>query len=238
MREVGIEDYLKKVIEENFINSKDEFINKKYLEIRIKTHTKINSSISNVDNDGFYNLHTWLSNCTQSYNINYTFFIENGKLIMEIENKEKTKIPIDIGAMNIFNYNEVFETDIVSKVEAFTDTQSYTLYLLNDRTTTTDGTNKNRANGRTERVYVANYEDAKQKALDLIQANRYNHNITFDKYGEVIPIGTPLAVKTKKSIVLDTYISAVKITKSKSIEYTCGNIRINFIDKLLKERGK
>ena len=49
-------------------------------------------------------------------------------------------------------------------------------------------------------------------------------------------VGTPVAIKTKNSVILDTYISAIKITQSKLIEYTCGNIRIKFIDKLLKER--
>ena len=38
--------------------------------------------------------------------------------------------------------------------------------------------------------------------------------------------------------IFDTYISAIKITPSKFIDYTCGNIRINFIEKLLKERNK
>ena len=51
-----------------------------------------------------------------------------------------------------------------------------------------------------------------------------------------IKIGTPIAIKTANSIILDTYISAVKITQSEFIEYTCGNIRIKFIDKILKER--
>lgn len=48
--------------------------------------------------------------------------------------------------------------------------------------------------------------------------------------------GTPIAIKTKESLIFNTYISAIKITQNKFYEYTCGNIRINFIDKLLKER--
>ena len=53
-----------------------------------------------------------------------------------------------------------------------------------------------------------------------------------------IDIGTPIAIKTKKSLIYDTYISSIKYTKARAIEYQCGNIRINFIDKLLKERSK
>ena len=114
----------------------------------------------------------------------------------------------------------------------------YVLYLLNDRTTTTNEADENRADGKIEVVYTTNFEDAEQTALDTMKANAYNHNITFSYYDRFIPVGTPIAIKTKESIIYDTYISAIKITSSKFYEYTCGNIRINFIDKLLKERRK
>ena len=108
--------------------------------------------------------------------------------------------------------------------------------MLNDRTTTTDKTNTNRADGKTERVYTSNYEDAEQKALDTIKANTYNHNSTFKYLNRIMNVGTPIAIKTKESLIHDTYISAIKLTQNNFIEYTCGNIRIKFIDKLLKER--
>ena len=168
----------------------------------------------------------------------YNFSIENKKLVITIENKTYTKELIDTQAQAILNYTEVFETDIVSKVIVLTTTNTYILYLLNDRTTTTDKTNVNRAEGKIETVYTENYEDAPQKALDVMKANSYNHNITFNLYDKYIKVGTPIAIKTKESIILNTYISAIKITQNKFYEYTCGNIRIKFIDKLLKERKK
>lgn len=195
------------------------------------------TSVSNVS-EQTYNLNTWMTNCTQLYNINYSFFIENKKLIMEIENKSFKKELIDVNAQAVSNYTEVFEIDAVSKVEVLTNTDTYYLYLLNDRSTTTDMNNENRANGKTKIVYTANIEEARQKALDTIKSNRYSHNITFSILNRYIKVGTPIAIKTKKSIILDTYISAIKITKNNFIEYICGNIRIKFIDKLLKERRK
>lgn len=233
----GIEDFIAKAIKDNFINNKDILINKKYLEVRVKTHTKLQVSVTNVT-DNMYYLSTWMTNCTQSYNINYNVFIENKKLIIEIENKKNKKELIDVQAQAISNYTEVFNTEIVSKVEVVTNTDTYYLYLLNDKTTTTNANNTNRADGKTEKVYTANFEDARQKALDIIKANSYNHNITFNMLEKVIEVGTPIAIKTRESIILDTYISAIKITKSKFIEYMCGNIRIKFLDKLLKERNK
>ena len=69
-----------------------------------------------------------------------------------------------------------------------------------------------------------------------MKTNSYNHNITFDYLERYIKVGTPIAIKTKESLIFDSYISAIKITQNRFIKYTCGNIRVNFIDKLLKER--
>ena len=231
----GIEDFIAKAITDNFIDNVDTFINKEYLQVNIKTHTKLNTSVSNVEN-GIYNLHTFMTNCTQNYNIAYDFEILNGKLVISIENKEIKKELIDVNAHAISNYTEIFTTDVVSKVVVLTNTNTYTLYLKNDRTTTTNMLDENRADGKTETVFIEKYEEAKQKALDIIKSNSYNHNITFKLHDRYLKVGTPVAIKTKNSIILDTYISAVKFTQNKFIEYTCGNIRIKFIDKLLKER--
>ena len=240
----GVEDFIANAINKNFIQNEDTFVNKTYMQVVTKTHTKKQTSVTNVEN-GIYNLNTWMTNCTQNYDIVYSFSIANKKLVITIESKEINKELIDVKAQPISNYNEVFETDVVSKVVVLYDKVAdaeqkgkYTLYLLNDRTTTTDKNNTNRADGRTITVYTENYEDAAQMALDQMKQNSYNHNITFNYYNRFIKIGTPIAIKTKESLIFDTYISAVKITQNKFYEYTCGNIRVKFIDKLLKERSK
>lgn len=233
----GVEDFIADAITKNFIENADVFVNKNYLKIEVRTHTSKQTSVTNVQ-DGIYNLHTWMTNCTQNYDVVYDFDIVDKKLVVTIEVKSTNKELIDTKAQAISNYSEVFETDVVSKVVVLTNTKTYTLYLLNNRTTTTDMKDENRADGRVETVYTEKYEDAPQKALDTMKSNKYNHNITFNVYNRVIKIGTPIAIKTKESLIFDTYISAVKITKNKFIEYTCGNIRVKFIDKLLKERNK
>lgn len=242
IKETGVEDFLEKAIKDNFINNADTFINKTYLQLNVKTHTKKQTSVTNVENE-IYNLHTYMTNCTQNYDIVYDFSIVNKKLVITIENKTYNKELIDTTAQAISNYVEVFETNIVSKVVVLYDKVNnaenkgqYVLYLLNDRTTTTDMSNVNRAKGKIETVYTEKYEDAQQKALDTMKSNAYNHNITFNMLDKYIKVGTPIAIKTKESLIFDTYISAIKITQRKFYEYTCGNIRIKFIDKLLKER--
>lgn len=240
----GIEDFIANAINKNFIQNTDTFVNKTFIQIVVKTHTKKQISVTNVENN-IYNLHTWMTNCTQNYDIVYNFSIVNKKLQMTIECKSMHKELIDVNAQPISNYQEVFETDVVSKVVVLYDKVNdvekkgqYTLYLLNDRTTTTDKNNVNRAKGKTVTVYTEKYEDAQETALNQIKQNSYNHNITFDYYDRYLSIGTPITIKTKESLIYDTYISAVVITENKFIQYTCGNIRVNFIDKLLKERKK
>lgn len=242
IRTTGIEDFIGNTITNEFISNIDTFINLSWLEVEVLSHTTKQTSVTNVEN-GIYNLHTWINNCTQYYNVMYSFSINNGKLKMSIKVEELPKEIIDTKAQAIANYNEVFETDVVSKVIVLyskvadvDNAGKYTLYLLNDRTTTTDGTDVNRAEGKITTIYTENYEDANQEALNVMKANSYNHNITFNLYDKFIQVGTPIAIKTKESIIYDSYISAIKITPKKFIEYICGNIRIKFIDKLLKER--
>lgn len=241
IRNEGIEDYIAEQIKKNFINNIDKFVNREYLQINVKTHTKINASVSTIVDvqDGIFNLHTFMTNCTQLYNINYNFEIMDKKLILTIENKEAKKELIDVNAQPIAEYTEVFETNIVSKVVVVTaNGEKYTLYLKADRTTTEDINDKDRAAGNTETVYAENLDDARQKALDTLKANAYNHSVSFKYFNRYITIGTPVTLKTKDSLILDTYISAIKLTANKFIEYTCGNVRVDFIDKLLKERKK
>ena len=236
IKTLGVEDFIARAIQDNFMYNTDLFVNKSYLRTIIKTHTIKQTTVSNVEN-GIYNLHTWMTNCTQLYNITYEFSIVDGKLVLTIENKEQSKLLVDTNAMNIADYEEVFETNITAKVVVLTATDTYTLFLKTDRTTTTNKDDPDRAYGKVETIYTEDYADAPQSALDVIRSNTYNHNITF-KLNKFIPIGTPIAIKTKKSLIYDTYISSIKITDKNFYEYECGNIRINFIEKLLKERGK
>ena len=88
IKTTGIEDFIAKTIKENFINNTDTFINKTYLKVIVKTHTKIQTTVDNVQ-DNIYNLHTWMTNCTQRYNIVYNFSIVDKMLVITIENKEQ-----------------------------------------------------------------------------------------------------------------------------------------------------
>lgn len=244
MARLGLEDSLQYTIDHNFQNTTDTLTNINWLYVEAQTHTPRQVQITNMEN-GIYNLHTWLTNCNQYYNVTYNFSVaklDKWRLKMGIKTYVNPKELIDTNAQNISNYTEVFETNVLAKVMVKYDKVNeqenpgtYTLYLKTDRTTTTNMNDPNRAEGEITTLYTENYEDANQTALDAMKANEYNHNITFnlDKY---IKQGTPIAIKTKQSLIFNTYISQVKITQNNFYEYICGNIRINFIEKLKKEK--
>lgn len=239
----GLEDFIAKEIYDNFTNSDDNLLNIKWLEVEVKTHTKITKSIDN--DNGIFNFHTFITNCSQNYNIVLDFSYVNGKIKLTIYKQESAVQLIDTTITDVSNYVEKFETNVIAKVVVKTDTDVQKWYLLSDRTTTQNKDDVNRAIGTVETVYTSKTEDARQTALDKFKSNTYNHYISFSinrnsKLFDVekMKIGTPLSVRTNNNIILDTYISAIKDDGSNFVEVTCGNMRVNFIDKILKERNK
>lgn len=243
IKENGIEDFIAKEIYDNFTNSDDTLLNIKWLDVEVKTHTKITKSVEN--DNGIYNFHTFITNCSQNYNIVLDFSYQNGRIKLTIYKQEAEAQLVDTTISDISNYVEKFETDVIAKVIVKTDTDIQTWYLLSDRTTTQNKDDQNRASGVVETVYTSKSEDAKQTALDTFKSNTYNHYISFkinrnSKLFDVskFKIGTPLNVRTNNNIILDTYISEIIDNGDNFINITCGNMRIDFIDKILKERNK
>lgn len=241
--QTGVEDFIAKQIYNNFTKSDDIFLNIGWLDVEVKTHTKITKSVDNEN--GIYNFHTFITNCNQNYNIVLDFSYINKRIKLTIYKQDNEVQLIDTTIPDISNYVEKFETSIIAKIIVKTDTDIQKWYLLSDRTTTQNKDNVNRANGDVETIYTAKSEDARQTALDKFKSNTYNHYISFkinrnSKLFDVdkMKVGTPLNVRTNNNIILNTYISAIRDDGSNFIEVTCGNMRVNFIDKILKERNK
>ncbi len=239
----GIEDFIAKEIYDEFTNSDDMLLNIKWLDVEVKTHTKITKSIDN--DNGIYNFHTFITNCSQNYNIILDFAYVNKRIKLTIYKQEAETELIDTTVSDISNYVEKFETNIIAKVVVKTDNDVQKWYLLSDRTTTQNKNDGNRAEGKVETVYTEKSEDARQTALDTFKSNIYNHYISFDinRNSQLfnvndLKIGTPLNVRTSNNIILNTYVSAIEDSGNNFISITCGNMRIKFIDKLLKERNK
>lgn len=240
--EKGIEDFILYTIQQNFTNSNDTLLNIDFLDVEILTHTKVNKSIDNVENN-IYNFHTFVTNCTQNYNIILEFSINNKKLKLKIYKESAKTKNVDATLADITNYTELFEKNVTAKVTVLCkDKSEHNWFLKSDRTVTDNINDENRAFGDIEVVYTEKVEDAYQTALNEFKSNTYKHMITFDLYKNSkiinvndLRIGTPINVKTRNNIILNTYISAINDTGGNFITFTTGNMRINFIDKLKKE---
>lgn len=238
----GIEDFILYTIQNQFTQSDDTLLNLNFLDVEILTHTPIQKSVDTENN--IYNFHTFITNCTQNYNIVLDFKYENKRLKLSVYKQESEVRKIDTTLSDVCNYTEVFEKDVTAKVTVLCeDSSEHSWYLLADRTTTDNKNDENRADGLIETVYTTNVEDARQTALDIFKANSYKHMITFNlkrdtKLFDVknLKIGTKINIKTNNNIILDTYISAIEDNGGAFVKYTTGNMRINFIDKLKKER--
>lgn len=244
IKEKGIEDFIAYTIENEFLNSEDSLLNINYIDIEVITHTPKKFSV-NTDN-GIYNFHTFINNCTQNYNIIYTFSVELGRLKIKIENIEDQDIEIiDTNVSDISGYSETFKTNVIAKVTVLcSNGTKHDFFLLNDRTTTTDINAENRAVGDIEVVFEEEEENAKEKALNTFRSNSYSHLIQFNinknsSLYDVLnwKIGKLIEIKNKTGDIINTYISSITINKDNPI-YTIktGNIRINFLDKLKQEK--
>lgn len=240
--EKGIEDFILYTIQQNFTNSNDTLLNIDFLDVEILTHTKVNKSIDNVENN-IYNFHTFVTNCTQNYNIILEFSINNKRLKLKIYKESAKTKNVDATLADITNYTELFEKNVTAKVTVLCgDKSEHNWFLKSDRTVTDNINDENRAFGDIEVVYTEKVEDAYQTALNEFKSNTYKHMITFDLYKNSkiinvndLKIGTPINIKTKNNILLNTYISAISDCGGNFITFTTGNMRINFIDKLKKE---
>ena len=240
----GIEDFILYTIQHEFTQSDDTLMNIDYLDVEILTHTPIQKSVDTENK--IYNFHTFITNCSQNYDIALNFKYENKRLKLSIYKQNNEARNIDATLSDVSNYTEMFEKDVITKVTVLCENDSENIwYLLADRTIIQNKDDENRADGICETVYTPNVADAYQTALDIFKSNRYKHMITFNLKRDTklfdiknLKIGTKINIKTNNNLILSTYISAIEDNGGNFIKYTTGNMRIKFIDKIKKELKK
>ncbi len=165
----SIEEFLANMISENFVNSDDSYLNISYIDVYWHTNTK--AVVSTNAENGLYNFHTFLINCRQSKNIYTDFKFENGRLRIDIQQKEDETVLIDTTLAEVTDYNKVYETDVTAKVQVLIreDNSVYNLYLKTDRTTTENKDDPDRANGKVETISVDTADKAAEEALNVMK---------------------------------------------------------------------
>lgn len=238
----SIEYFLAHMIDINFINSNDSFLNKDYIEVTYNEHTQAKVQ-TNAEN-GIYNFHTFMENCREYQNVYTDFKIEDKKLKITISYKNDTPIAIDTTLSEVTHYNKVYEQDITAKVQVYIrengEIRNY--FLKTDRTITTNINDPNRASGAIEVISVETPDDALQEATNVFKGNTYKHLVEFSisKNSKLVDtsilyIGRPIIIKTPDG-VYESIISGISLDDDNYVNFKSGNIRINFIDKLKQEK--
>lgn len=236
----SIEEFIANTMSENFVNSDDTALNVGYIDIYWHTNTK-GTVATNAEN-GLYNFHTFLINCRQYKNIYTDFKFEDGRLRIDIENKQETTVLIDTTLPEVTDYNKIYEADVTAKVQVYVreDGSEYNLYLKTDRTTTTNKDDPDRASGKIEVISVETADKAPEEALNVMKGNNYKHLVEFkiaktSKLMDItqLHIGRPIRIKTDDDIY-DSYISAITLSDENFVYFKSGSLRITLLDKLKK----
>lgn len=231
--ENGIEDFLFSQITANYTIGVYAL---NYIRVNVLSHNKLNIGVENEN--GIYNLATFCNNCKKLYDLEIEFKMSDDNKYLDIyiykkENEESSLI--DLNLLEKEYIKSYYSSTILTCVKVLTDTQTYTLYLKNDRTTTENPTDPDIIFGKRTTIYTSDYNNAKQEALNQFKANRYEHYFSFRSNKEY-NINQKITIKTLNNDILDSYISAKKYNGNGFFEYKCGNLRVDFIDKFLKEK--
>lgn len=238
----GIEDFIADQIIGNFISSDDDLMNISYLTVTAKTHTPVAAKPDNED--GVYNLCTYIGNALTSYGIFVVFEFTENSLNVVIDKRQQSDLKIDTGLANIINPSEIYEAKALAKLTVLwnkgTTTETRNFFLKTDRTITEDVNDPDRAKGSVN-VIVSTAEteaEMKQAAYDQFAANSYQHKITFDAIPSKLVskadlyVGHQLTVKTDSGI-RDSIITGIGHSSGQAaISVTLGQMKVTLIEKL------
>lgn len=239
----GIEDFIANQITGNFISSNDDLLNITYLTVAAKSHTPVAAKPDNEN--GVYNLCTYLGNAMTSYGIFIDFNFSTSGIEIAIEKKAQDNLDIDTGITDVTVANEVYSISALTKLTVLWDngTASSTrqFFLKTDRTITEDIADPDRAKGSSNAIYsVAETEDEMiEEAQNQFTSNSYQHKVEFDvlRTSKLIPegqlyVGHKCRAKTKNGIKDSMITGIIKVNNSSIISVTLGQLKITLIEKL------
>ncbi len=254
----GVEDFVKKTIESNWISSGDPLLDTDKITVTVSTHTPVYAKVSTTvnSNDGVYNLKTYLGNLKQYYGIYTDFDIKNGSLKITVRRKTDDPVCFNTSVSDISDYSETYDVDVLAKLIAMwkiPDTEDdngktiigaetkRTFYLLADRTITENVSDENRASGTVEsiRIETETEEGFLQSVKNEFSGNAYNHKISFSLRTETklydvagLYIGRSCMVKTKTGIKTSIITQTSTSSDSGTKEIVLGTLPVTLIEKI------
>ena len=239
----GIEDFIAQTITDNWISSGDSKLDRSYLSVAARTHTKVYAKVSTtVDlTDGCFNLKTYLGNALEYYGIKLAFDISSTGLVINILKDSAAAYQVNVNDTDISEYTENYAVDALAKILVQYNNSNYEYYLLTDRTISTNKAAANRADGsvRSMVIEAENSNEMYQTVQDKFADNSYSHKITFKLYMDSqiyeyikLYVGRNATIKTKDGI-RTTLVTAVTVSNdSRFAEIELGKLKVTLIDKI------
>jgi hypothetical protein len=231
------ENYILSAINDNFVTSGDAMTDIPYISATAATQTLLD--ITPHNDNGIYNLDTFLRYVARRHHIFPDFELKDNALGLSIENRNPPLHIIDAMVADVFGLNETVVSECVSKVTVKTSAEVSTYYLFENGSYGTDPGAGIRMQGKADTVYCENAADAEKTAGDIFAKNKFSHLIEAEillrskLYDTAnMQLYDRAMVKTKTG-VYDTYIS-FKSRKStaKTVLFKFGDARLTLTDKL------
>lgn len=231
------ENYILSAINDNFVSSGDAVTDIPYIASAAITQTAL--EITPHNDNGIYNLDTFLRYAAGRYHIFTNFEITAEALHVSVENRIPPLWIIDATVADVLTLSETVVSECVSKVTVKTSAGVTTYYLFEDGSFGTNPVADTRMRGKTDTVYCENAADAEKSAGDVFAKNKFSHLIEAEILSESRLYDTAnmrlydRALVRTKTGVYDTYISFIsRKSTAKTVLFKFGDARLTLTDKL------
>ena len=231
------ENYILSAIDDNFVSSGDVMTDIPYIAATAKTQTAL--GVTPHNDNGIYNLDTFLRYAASRYHIFTDFEITTDTLNISVENRNPPLRIIDATVADVLTLSETVVSECVSKVTVKTSAGVTTYYLFEDGSFGTNLEAGTRMRGKTDTVYYENTADSEKTAGDVFAKNKFSHLIEAEIISESRLYDTASmrlydrALVRTKTGVYDTYISFIsRKSAAKTVLFKFGDARLTLTDKL------
>lgn len=244
IRNTGIEDFIANAIANDFSESGDAFVDLAYIQCNVLTHTKISAKPDNEN--GIFNLKTYIGNVKEKYGIFLEFEFTKDNLIINISKKEQAAMQIDTMISDVATCTETYKVNALAKLNliwknTLTDkTTTRTFYLHPDRSTSEVDTNRIDGTISTEYVEAETEEEMIEAARNHFKSNSYSHLIEASILNgsklypaEELYAGHEIDIKTAAAGIQRSIISEISFTDDADvIAVKFGILKVSLTSKL------
>lgn len=231
------ESYILSAIGDNFVSSGDNLTDIPYIAAAAITQTAL--GITPHNENGIYNLDTFLRYVANRHHLFTDFEITADSLNVSVENRIPPQRMIDATVADVLTLSETVVSECVSKVTVKTSAGVTTYYLFEDGSFGTNPVAGTRMPGKTDTVYCENAPDAEKTAGDVFAKNKFSHLIEAEILSESrlydianMRLYDRALVRTKTG-VYDTYISFISRKSAvKTVLFKFGDAKLTLTDKL------